>query len=77
MNQQFDSPTGVRFLALTREGRNFRDLVRVTEIGKETGYRWLRDEYLRFRSEGLDHAATQTELGFTFEQCREVERTLP
>lgn len=65
MNQQFDSRAGDRFLALIREGRSFRDLGRVTGIGKETGYRWLRDAYLRFRSEGLDHAATQTELGFT------------
>lgn len=65
MYQQFDSPTCVRFLALIREGRSFRESVRVTGIGKETGYRWLRDEYLRFRSEGIDHASAQTELGFT------------
>ncbi len=66
MYQQFDSPTGVRFLALIREGRSFNESVRVTgigkETGKETGYRWLRDEYLRFRGEGLDHAATQKQL---------------
>ena len=49
MYQQFDSPTGVRFLALIKEGKSFRESVRVTGVGKETGYRWLRDEYLRFR----------------------------
>ncbi|WP_231377465.1 hypothetical protein [Arthrobacter sp. 162MFSha1.1] len=65
MCQQFDSPTGVRFLALIKEGKSFRQSVRVTGIGKETGYRWLRDEYLRFRSKGLNHAAAQVELGFT------------
>lgn len=65
MYQQFDSPTGGRFLALIKEGKSFRESVRVTGIGKETGYRWLRDEYLRFRSSGLDHAAAQAELGFT------------
>ncbi|GAP60818.1 transposase InsI for insertion sequence element IS30A [Arthrobacter sp. Hiyo1] len=64
MYQQFDSPTGVRFLALIKEGKSFRESVRVTGIGKETGYRWLRDEYLRFRRKGLDHGAAQTELGF-------------
>lgn len=65
MYQQFDSPTGVRFLALIKEGKSFRESVRVTGVGKETGYRWLRDEYLRFRSKGLDHVAAQVELGFT------------
>lgn len=65
MYQQFDSPTGGRFLALLREGRSFNESVRVTGIGKETGYRWLRDEYLRFRGDGLDHAAAQKQLGFT------------
>ncbi|MET3370137.1 UNVERIFIED_CONTAM: IS30 family transposase [Jeotgalibacillus campisalis] len=65
MYQQFDSPTGVRFLALIKEGKSFRESVRVTGVGKETGYRWLRDEYLRFRSKGLDHVAAQIELGFT------------
>ncbi|WP_309994794.1 IS30 family transposase [Paenarthrobacter nitroguajacolicus] len=65
MYQLFDSPTGVRFLAPIKEGRSFRESVRVAGIGKETGYRWLRDEYLRFRSKGFDHAAAQIELGFT------------
>ena len=65
MYQQFDSPTGVRFLALIKEGKSFRESVRVTGIGKETGYRWLRDEYLRFRRKGFDHVAAQVELGFT------------
>ncbi|WP_461186785.1 IS30 family transposase [Arthrobacter sp. Z4-13] len=71
MYQQFDSPTGVRFLALIKEGKSFRESVRVTGIGKETGYRWLRDEYLRFRSKGRDHAAAQTELGFTSRNAEE------
>ncbi|MEV8133505.1 hypothetical protein AB0O54_20455 [Pseudarthrobacter oxydans] len=65
MHQQFDSPTGVRFLAFIREGRSFRQSVQLIGIGKETGYRWLRDEYLRFRGEGLDHVQAQTQLGFT------------
>ena len=65
MYQQFDLPAGVRFLALIKEGKSFRESARVTGIGKATGYRWLRDEYLRFRSKGFDHAAAQTELGFT------------
>lgn len=63
MYQQFDSPSGVRFLALIKEGTSFRESVRVTGIGKETGYRWLRDEYLRFRRNGLDHAAARLNWG--------------
>ncbi|WP_284976285.1 IS30 family transposase [Arthrobacter sp. efr-133-TYG-104] len=64
MYQHFDSPTGVRFLAFVKEGKSFRESVRLAGIGKETGYRWLRDEYLQYRSEGLDHVAAQKELGF-------------
>jgi hypothetical protein len=37
MYQQFDSPTGGRFFALIKEGKSFRQSVRVTGIGKETG----------------------------------------
>ena len=64
MYQHFDSPTGVRFLAFVKEGKSFRESVRLAGVGKETGYRWLRDEYLQYRSEGLDHVAAQNELGF-------------
>ena len=57
MYQQFDSPAGLRFLAYIREGRGLKPSARAAGIGKETGYRWLREEYLRLRGEGLDHAA--------------------
>lgn len=65
MYQQFDSPAGLRFLAYIREGRGLKPSARAAGIGKETGYRWLREEYLRLRGEGLDHAAAQTDLGFS------------
>lgn len=65
MYQQFDSPTGLRFLAFIREGRGLKPSARAAGIGKETGYRWLRDECLRLRGEGLDHAAAQIGLGFS------------
>ncbi|NKX56755.1 IS30 family transposase [Arthrobacter mobilis] len=71
MYQQFDSPACRRFLALIREGRGLKPSARAAGIGKETGYRWLRDEYLRLRDEGLDHAAAQAGLGFVSGRARE------
>ena len=59
MYQQFDSPACRRFLALIREGAGLKPLARAAGIGKETAYWWLRDEYLRLRGEGLDHAVAQ------------------
>lgn len=71
MYQSFDSPTGVRFLALIREGKGLKPSARAVGVNKGVGYRWLRDEYLRFRSEGLDHVDAQAQLGFTSSNAEE------
>ncbi|RJT75422.1 IS30 family transposase [Arthrobacter cheniae] len=71
MHQQFTSPTGVRFLALMREGKGLKPSARAVGIDKGVGYRWLRDEYLRFRSEGLDHGQAQAQLGFASSKAEE------
>jgi len=64
MYRQFDSPAGRRFLTLIREGGGLKPSARAVGVNKETGYRWLRDEYFRLRGEGLSHAAAQAGLGF-------------
>jgi IS30 family transposase len=71
MYRQFDSPAGVRFLALIRDGNGLKPSARAVGIGKETGYRWLRDEYLKLRREGLSHAAAQAKLGFFSDRAEE------
>lgn len=71
MYQEFNSPTGVRFLAFIREGKGLKPSARAAGVGKETGYRWLRDEYLRLRGEGFDHGGAQTELGFVSGRAQE------
>jgi transposase, IS30 family len=70
MYQQFDSPAGRRFLTLIREGGGLKPSARAVGVNKETGYRWLRDEYFRLRGEGLSHAAAQAGLGFFSDRAR-------
>jgi IS30 family transposase len=71
MYQQCTSPTGVRFLALIREGKGLKPAARAVGVNKGVGYRWIRDEYLRLRAEGLDHVEAQAQLGFTSSNAEE------
>lgn len=59
------SPTGIRFLASIKQGNGLKPSARAAGINKEIGYRWLRESYLRFRSEGLGPAEASEALGFT------------
>lgn len=59
------SPTGVRFLALIKEGNSLNSSARACGIHKEVGYRWLRERYLQLRQEGPSPAQAMSSLGFT------------
>jgi hypothetical protein len=50
------SPAGVRFLASIKQGNDLKPSARSAGIGKETGYRWLRERYLEFRRDGSSPA---------------------
>jgi IS30 family transposase len=58
-----DSAAAVRFLASVREGRGLKPSARAAGVGKETGYRWLRESFLALRDEGLSSAEAQARLG--------------
>ena len=58
-----DSAAGVRFLAAVKEGRGLKPSARAAGIGKETGYRWLRESYVMLRDQGLSLEAAQAEFG--------------
>jgi transposase, IS30 family len=64
MHLRSDSAAGVRFLASMREGRGIKPSARAAGVGKETGYRWLREAYVRLRDQGLTRADAQAELGY-------------
>lgn len=64
MYLQRDSAVGVRFLAAVKEGRGLKRSARAAGVGKETGYRWLRESFLILREQGLSVEAAQTELGY-------------
>jgi hypothetical protein len=44
-----ESAAGVRFLGAVQEGRGLKPSARAAGIGKETGYRWLREAFLALR----------------------------
>jgi len=58
-----DSAAGVRFLASVREGRGVKPSARAAGVGKETGYRWLREAFLLLRERGVSAIDAQAELG--------------
>ncbi len=64
MHLQRDSAAGVRFLAAVKEGRGLKRSARAAGVGKETGYRWLRESFLVLREDGLSVEAVQVELGY-------------
>lgn len=69
-----DSAAGVRFLVLVREGRGLKASARAAGIGKETGYRWLREAYCALRGQGLDPVKAQQQLGFVSTRAAAWER---
>lgn len=64
MYLQRDSAIGVRFLAAVKEGRGLKPSARAAGIGKQTGYRWLREAFVGLRGQGVTVVAAQTELGY-------------
>ena len=65
MHLQGESAGGVRFLASVKEGRGLKASARAAGVGKETGYRWLRESFLALREQGLGVEAAQGELGYS------------
>jgi len=47
-----------------REGRGLKPSARAAGVGKETGYRWLRESFVVLRDRGLTVAEAQVELGY-------------
>ena len=64
MHLSSSSAAGVRFLASVREGRGLKRSAREAGIGKETGYRWLREAYVAHRRGGKSIAETEAVMGF-------------
>lgn len=53
MYLQRDSAAGVRFLTAVKDGRGIKPSARAAGIGKQTGYRWLRESFVALRSQEL------------------------
>lgn len=63
MHLSSSSAAGVRFLTSVREGRGLNRSAREVGIGKETGYRWLREAYVAYRRSGKSIAETEAVMG--------------
>ena len=63
MHLSSSSAAGVRFLTSVREGRGLNRSAREAGIGKETGYRWLREAYVAHRRSGKSIAETEAVMG--------------
>jgi hypothetical protein len=63
MHLRSSSAAGVRFLTWVREGRGLNRSAREAGIGKETGYRWLREAYVAHRRGGKSIAETEAVMG--------------
>ena len=63
MHLSSSSAAGVRFLTSVREGRGLNRSAREASIGKETGYRWLREAYVAHRRGGKSIAETEAVMG--------------
>jgi transposase, IS30 family len=64
MHLSSSSAAGVRFLTSVREGRGLNRSAREAGVGKETGYRWLREGYVAHRRGGESIAETEAVMGF-------------
>jgi IS30 family transposase len=58
------SAAGVRFLAAMREWRGVKPSARAAGIGKESGFRWLRESFVALRERGVPNAEAQARLGY-------------
>jgi IS30 family transposase len=47
-----------------REGRGLKPSARAAGVGKETGYRWLRESFVALRDDGLNVTEAQAALGY-------------
>jgi len=65
MHLHRDCAAGVRFLAAVREGRGLKPSARAAGVGKETGYRWLREAFGALREQGLSVLEAQVMLGYS------------
>ena len=63
MHLSSSSAAGVRFLTSVREGRGLNRSAREAGIGKEIGYRWLREAYVAHRRSGKSIAETVAVMG--------------
>ena len=63
MHLSSSSAAGVRFLTSVREGRGLNRSAREAGIGKETGYRWLREAYVAHRRGGKSIAEVEAVMG--------------
>jgi hypothetical protein len=63
MHLSSSSAAGVRFLISVGEGRGLNRSAREAGVGKETGYRWLREAYVAYRRGGKSIAETEAVLG--------------
>jgi transposase, IS30 family len=63
MHLSSSSAAGVRFLTSVREGRGLNRSAREAGVGKETGYRWLREAYVAHRRSGKSIAETEAVMG--------------
>ena len=77
MHLQRDSAVGVRFLAAVKEGRGLKRSARAAGVGKETGYRWLRESFLILSEQGLSVEAAQVELGYFSPLVARWDRSCP
>ena len=59
------SAVGRRFLASIREGHGLKPSARAAGIGKETGYRWLREAFVELREAGVGVVEAQQQLGYS------------
>jgi hypothetical protein len=60
-----DSAVGRRFLDSIRDGDGPKPSARAAGIGKETGYRWLREAFVELREDGVSVSGAQQQLGYS------------
>lgn len=68
-----ESAAGVRFLASMREGRGLKPSARAAGVGKETGYRWLREAFVSRRELGVGVDEAQAQLGYRSPRVQDWE----
>jgi hypothetical protein len=62
---------------LVREGHGLKPSARAAGIGKETGYRWLREAFVELRKAGVSGVVAQQQLGYSSPLVLEWEQARP